>query len=159
MNSRLPTVEAIQLAAECNAYIQREARTVAAKKRSANSKIAMALYRKRHPIRWKEYRKACDDKRNQRRREAREGVPLQQLRYADEVAKSILTAQSFVCTYCGKSVPIGPTRTVDHITPKSEGGKHVASNLAPACRSCNSRKNASLRYPHPLTPPIPIAGP
>ena len=149
----------MQMASECNAYIQREARTRDAKKRSAAGKIAIERFRAADPKRWKKYRSACDERRNSRRRESRQGVSTAQLQAADQATKAMLTAPAFVCAYCGKSVPPGPSRTVDHIKPRSAGGKHVVANLAPACRSCNSRKNARTRYPHPLTPPLPIAGP
>jgi 5-methylcytosine-specific restriction endonuclease McrA len=39
------------------------------------------------------------------------------------------------CVYCG-----GPTDTVDHIRPVSLGGPNHWTNLAPACRPCNSGK-------------------
>jgi 5-methylcytosine-specific restriction endonuclease McrA len=155
---RLPNVAAMDLAAECTAYIQRDSRTAAARKRSAALKIYLERYRLANPRRWEKYRKGCNDRRNQRRREARQGVSKEQLRKADDKAKRILTAPVFVCTYCGQVIPPG-SRSVDHVTPRSKGGKHVASNLTPACKSCNSRKNSRLRYRHPLTPPIPIAGP
>jgi 5-methylcytosine-specific restriction endonuclease McrA len=35
--------------------------------------------------------------------------------------------------------------TADHIVPVIEGGGHALSNLRPAHRSCNSRRNRSLR--------------
>lgn len=40
------------------------------------------------------------------------------------------------CIYCGSV----ENTTIDHIVPLSRGGKHEASNLAPACFSCNSSK-------------------
>lgn len=40
------------------------------------------------------------------------------------------------CVYCGK-----PASTVDHIIPKSKGGKDVAWNLVPCCKLCNSSKS------------------
>lgn len=43
------------------------------------------------------------------------------------------------CAYCGKK---SPDLTQDHITPLSKGGDHTLSNIVPACRSCNSKKNA-----------------
>ena len=35
--------------------------------------------------------------------------------------------------------------TADHIVPVNEGGGHHLSNLRPAHRSCNSKRNRSLR--------------
>lgn len=40
------------------------------------------------------------------------------------------------CVYCGATAT-----TVDHIIPVSKGGSSDWDNLAPACGSCNSRKN------------------
>lgn len=42
------------------------------------------------------------------------------------------------CAYCGCKPR---TITMDHVTPLSRGGDHTASNVVPACLSCNSRKN------------------
>lgn len=43
------------------------------------------------------------------------------------------------CVYCGKSCK----PTLDHFIPVSRGGSECLSNFVPACRSCNSSKNAS----------------
>lgn len=53
------------------------------------------------------------------------------------------------CVYCGKK---SQRLTQDHITPLSKGGNHTASNVVPACRSCNSRKHTGppLRPVQPL---------
>lgn len=40
-----------------------------------------------------------------------------------------------LCWMCGEVAD-----TVDHVKPLSRGGAHMASNLRPACRPCNSRK-------------------
>lgn len=40
------------------------------------------------------------------------------------------------CAYCGATENI----TIDHIVPLSRDGRHEASNLAPACYSCNASK-------------------
>lgn len=42
------------------------------------------------------------------------------------------------CVYCGKYLP--GKLTQDHITPLSKGGNHTASNIVPACKSCNCKK-------------------
>lgn len=54
------------------------------------------------------------------------------------------------CVYCGKRRK--GKLTQDHITPLSKGGNHTASNIVPACRSCNSKKQAGS----PLTPVQPL---
>lgn len=41
------------------------------------------------------------------------------------------------CVYCGTKPK---TLTQDHLTPISKGGSNTASNVVPACGSCNSRK-------------------
>ncbi len=45
---------------------------------------------------------------------------------------------NFRCVYCGAKPRI---LTKDHIIPLSNGGSHTASNIVPACKSCNSKKN------------------
>lgn len=42
------------------------------------------------------------------------------------------------CFYCGKGGPI----SIDHDVPISRGGSDDISNILPACKSCNSSKNA-----------------
>jgi 5-methylcytosine-specific restriction endonuclease McrA len=43
------------------------------------------------------------------------------------------------CGYCGRT----PHRlTLDHIVPKSKGGRDVRSNLVAACRRCNDSKGS-----------------
>ena len=49
---------------------------------------------------------------------------------------------SWCCCYCGKSVT-EKTVTIDHAVPISKGGSNYIENLLPACRKCNSSKNAS----------------
>ena len=57
------------------------------------------------------------------------------------------------CAYClQKGVPLSQ----DHMHPKTQGGVHEIENLVPACRSCNSSKNARgvLAMLSPLTYPL-----
>lgn len=42
------------------------------------------------------------------------------------------------CVYCRRATEL----TQDHVVPLSKGGNHTASNVVPACRSCNSKKQA-----------------
>ena len=39
------------------------------------------------------------------------------------------------CQYCG-----GSAETLDHVLPRSRGGRHVWENLVAACRRCNHTK-------------------
>lgn len=48
-----------------------------------------------------------------------------------------------ICHYCGRAVPPGEL-TMDHIVPLVRGGKAVKSNVAAACKDCNSRKKYLL---------------
>lgn len=47
----------------------------------------------------------------------------------------------YKCKWCGKQLDRN-TCTVDHIIPLSKGGTNWVSNLVPACRPCNSSKQA-----------------
>ena len=45
----------------------------------------------------------------------------------------------FTCMYCGKQLKAGEL-TIDHIIPKSQGGKLNWENCVSACFACNSKK-------------------
>lgn len=47
------------------------------------------------------------------------------------------------CYYCQQKMQ---RLTMDHIIPLSKGGQHIASNIVPACRSCNSRKGNKILH-------------
>lgn len=51
--------------------------------------------------------------------------------------QEIKAAYGYRCVYCGRKMQ---RLTMDHITPLSKGGNHTASNIVPACQSCNARK-------------------
>jgi hypothetical protein len=44
-----------------------------------------------------------------------------------------------ICQYCGKKFPTSEL-SIDHVTPRSRGGKNTWTNLVCACTWCNSRK-------------------
>jgi len=50
--------------------------------------------------------------------------------------KNVMVRDGFKCQYCGGSEDL----TVDHIVPKSRGGKTTFENCVAACKPCNSRK-------------------
>lgn len=57
----------------------------------------------------------------------------------EEFLRSLYAKET--CRYC--RCPVEPKdRTADHLEPLAVGGKHSASNLDMACRSCNSAKQA-----------------
>jgi 5-methylcytosine-specific restriction endonuclease McrA len=66
--------------------------------------------------------------------------------------KGVLLRDSYVCIYCGampgtmmKDKVLGKSDfTVDHIVPRSRGGKDQWTNTACACYHCNHRKGNRL---------------
>ncbi|MCH8494102.1 MAG: HNH endonuclease [Balneolales bacterium] len=50
--------------------------------------------------------------------------------------KNIIKRDSHKCQYCGKSSDL----TIDHIIPRSRGGKDTWENLVAACDRCNHKK-------------------
>lgn len=60
---------------------------------------------------------------------------------------AIYLRDSFRCLYCCADLHAADPRdiTLDHLTPKVDGGSNDSSNLVTACRSCNcSRQDKSL---------------
>jgi len=51
--------------------------------------------------------------------------------------KNVLIRDGFKCAYCGCHYG---KLTVDHITPRSRGGKTTFENCVSSCRSCNNKK-------------------
>lgn len=53
----------------------------------------------------------------------------------------VMKRDGFRCRYCGATHLMQPLE-VDHIHPKSKGGKDHPSNLVTACEPCNAGKSA-----------------
>lgn len=49
---------------------------------------------------------------------------------------NIFKRDAFSCQYCGTNKDL----TLDHLIPKSKGGKSSWTNLVTACKHCNARK-------------------
>lgn len=91
----------------------------------------LARWRKDNPVK----AQAID----KRRKAALRGAEVRDL--TSEQWQAIKEQYGFRCAYCGKR----PERlTQDHIIPLSKGGHHTATNVVPACQSCNSRKGARV---------------
>lgn len=50
--------------------------------------------------------------------------------------RAVIARDGGKCAYCGKD-----GSTIDHVVPRSKGGKHVWENVVCACRPCNSKKD------------------
>lgn len=55
------------------------------------------------------------------------------------ITKNVLQRDEYRCGYCGKTAD-----TVDHIVPRSRGGKHIWENVVACCRKDNQRKGDKL---------------
>jgi CRISPR/Cas system Type II protein with McrA/HNH and RuvC-like nuclease domain len=62
-------------------------------------------------------------------------VPFQKVALTRE---NIYKRDNYECVYCGQSDK--RTLTLDHVIPKSKGGKDVWENLVTACKKCNLEK-------------------
>ena len=49
--------------------------------------------------------------------------------------KAVFLRDGHRCQYCGRAA-----ENVDHVMPRSRGGKHTWDNVVAACRRCNGRK-------------------
>ncbi len=50
--------------------------------------------------------------------------------------REVLRRDKHTCQYCGNTKQL----TLDHVIPRSKGGKHTWDNVVTACEQCNSRK-------------------
>ena len=78
-------------------------------------------------------------------------------RYIDEkffslpcTRKNILTRDEYQCQYCGNHFRESDL-TIDHVIPRSKGGKNEWNNVAAACRTCNQRKSNYLLENSPVS--------
>ena len=53
---------------------------------------------------------------------------------------NIFKRDQYKCQYCGQTQDL----TLDHLIPRSRGGKSIWTNLVTACLSCNAKKGDKL---------------
>lgn len=53
--------------------------------------------------------------------------------------KTVLARDHYTCQYCGTVLP-RQNVTIDHVLPRSRGGKTTWENVVSACQKCNGRK-------------------
>jgi 5-methylcytosine-specific restriction endonuclease McrA len=56
-------------------------------------------------------------------------------RIANVSRRAVFARDEYRCQYCGDRAD-----SIDHVVPRSRGGRDVWDNLAAACRRCNTRK-------------------
>jgi 5-methylcytosine-specific restriction endonuclease McrA len=68
--------------------------------------------------------------------------------------RAIFARDGHRCQYCGASA-----ENIDHVIPKSKGGRHAWDNVVAACRRCNTRKrdhlleDSGMKLRRPPAPP------
>jgi 5-methylcytosine-specific restriction endonuclease McrA len=60
---------------------------------------------------------------------------------ATPTKRNICKRDNHQCAYCGKQLKDSEA-TIDHIVPRSKGGKHEWTNVAIACSRCNCKKGS-----------------
>ena len=68
-------------------------------------------------------------------------VYVPQRRATPPTRRTVLQRDNHRCAYCG-----GGADTVDHVLPRSRGGRHEWSNVVAACVRCNHRKADRLLH-------------
>jgi 5-methylcytosine-specific restriction endonuclease McrA len=53
--------------------------------------------------------------------------------------KNIMKRDGNACQYCDQQLD-NVTHTIDHVIPRSKGGKHVWENIVSCCGRCNAKK-------------------
>jgi 5-methylcytosine-specific restriction endonuclease McrA len=53
--------------------------------------------------------------------------------------RAILERDDFECQYCGLSLSL-KTATLDHVRPRSTGGRTTFENTVASCQQCNNKK-------------------
>ena len=71
--------------------------------------------------------------------------------------RAVFARDSWTCQYCGTTSHL----TVDHVLPRSRGGKSVWENIVTSCAPCNRRKGDRMPTEmgmHPRSKPLALRG-
>ena len=75
--------------------------------------------------------------------------------HASLTRRAVFARDTWACQYCGR-----PAENLDHVIPRSRGGRHTWENVVASCRRCNSRKENRLAHEvglrlsrRPIAPP------
>jgi 5-methylcytosine-specific restriction endonuclease McrA len=55
--------------------------------------------------------------------------------------RAVFARDGWDCQYCGR-----PAENLDHVIPRSRGGRHAWENVVASCRRCNARKENRLAH-------------
>lgn len=133
----------------------REAQTVLARFAGKNSNRysspaeraqARKEYMRAHALVWNRDRGYTGRSESSLKRAKRKGVEIVNRPAVREFYRKMRDPHAAVyCTWCPGMTPLAVNeRTVDHVIPLAQGGKHCVSNFVYACRSCNSSKSDML---------------
>lgn len=67
-------------------------------------------------------------------------VPRREVRFS---RRNVLARDGNRCQYCGKKLPASQL-SLDHVTPRSRGGRSGWGNVVTACTPCNTKKGGRL---------------
>ena len=114
-------------------------KTHSRQKNPERERMASAKYRQRHPTYMSDYITAHPEQTRAHRRHHRAliaNAPINDFTHAQWI--EIQMVYDHRCVYCHRRAKGHLTQ--DHLTPLSKRGSHTASNIVPACQSCNSKK-------------------
>lgn len=55
--------------------------------------------------------------------------------------RNIMRRDDYTCQYCGCNLN-SKNASIDHVQPRSRGGKHEWTNVVGACKKCNTKKGS-----------------
>lgn len=66
--------------------------------------------------------------------------------------RNILLRDNYKCVYCGITLD-NSNYSIDHVIPRSKGGKHIWTNVVSSCKRCNAKKgNKIIQFETPKEP-------